>query len=92
MTMCISVDESGEGEEAMKDWRRDVVGQIAVDADAAAGSDGSEVGFENVAGNDGEIGELFCEVAKARQERRIDFDGVDRCAGAKKVLGHLTVP
>ncbi len=75
----------------MKNRRGDVVGQIAVDAHPAAGSDGSEVGFENVAGNDGEVGELLCEVAEAREERRIDFDGVDGSAGGKKVLGHFTV-
>jgi len=86
------VDEVGEGEEAMKDWRRDVIRKIAVDAHAAAARDGSDVGFENVARNDVEIRELLCEVAQTRQERRIEFDGVDRSAGGEKVLGHFTVP
>ena len=85
------VDEAGEGEQVMKDGRGDVVGKIAVDADAAAGSDGSEVGFENVARNDGEIGELFCEVAQAGEESRIDLDGVDGGAGGEEKLGHLTM-
>jgi len=30
-------------------------------------------------------------MAKARQERRIDFDGVDGSAGGEEVLGHLAV-
>ena len=86
------VDEVSERKEAMKDWRRDVVRKIAVDADATAIRDGSDVGFENVAGDDVEIRELFCEMAQARQERRIEFDGVDGSAGGEKVLGHFTVP
>ena len=86
------VDEASEGEEVMKNGRRDVVRKIAVDAHAAAARDGSDVGFENVAGNDVEIRELLCEVAQTRQERRIKFDGVDRSAGGEKVLGHFTVP
>ena len=86
------VDEASEGKEVMKDRRRDVVRKIAVDADAAAARDGGDVRFENVAGNDVEIRELFCEVAQARQERRIEFDGVDGSAGGEKVLGHFTVP
>ncbi len=50
------VDEISEGEEVMKNGRRNVVRKIAVDAQAAAGSDGGEIGSENVAGDDGEIG------------------------------------
>ncbi len=86
------VDEAGESEQVMKNRRGDVVGKIAVDADAAAGSDSGDVGFENVAADDGEIGELFCEMPQAGQERRIDFDGVDGGAGSGEVLGHFTVP
>ncbi len=86
------VDDAGEGEEVMKDRRRNVVRKIAVDPDAAARSDGADVRLENVAGNDVEIGELFCEVAEARQESRIEFDGVDGSTGGKEVLGHFTVP
>src|SRR6266704_1445825 len=36
------VDEISEGEEVMKNGRRNVVRKIAVDAQAAAGSDGGE--------------------------------------------------
>jgi len=85
------VDEIREVEEVMKDRRGDVIGKIAVDTDAAAGGNRSDVGFESVAGNDGEIGKLFCEMAEAGEERRIDFDGVDGSAGAEEVLGHFTV-
>ena len=86
------VDEVSERKEVMKDRRRDVVREIAVDADAASGSDGGDVRFENVAGNDVEVGELLCEVAQARQERRIEFDGVDGRIGGEQTLGHFTVP
>ena len=86
------VDEVSEIEQVMKDRRCDVVRKIAVDADAAAGSDGGDVRFENVAADDVEVGELFCEMVEARQERRIEFDGVDGSAGGEKVLGHFTVP
>ena len=85
------VDEIREGEEVMEDWRSDVVGKIAVDADAAAGGDGGEVGFENVAGDDGEIGEFFRVVAKAGDEFRVEFDGMDGSAGDEEVLGHFAV-
>jgi len=77
------VDEVGKREQVMKDRRGDVVRKIAVDADAVAGSDGGNVGFKNVAGNDVEMWELFCEVAEARNERRVDFDGVDGSAGGE---------
>ncbi len=86
------VDEVREIEKVMKDRRGDVVGKIAVDADAAARSDGSDVGFENVARNDVEIGKLFCEMAEAGEERRVDFDGVNGNGIGEEVLGHFTVP
>ncbi len=76
----------------MKDRRGDVIGKIAVDTDAAAGGNRSDVGFENVAGNDVEIGRLLCEAAEAGEERRIDFDGVNGNAIGEEVLGHLAVP
>src|SRR5438552_19077363 len=75
----------------MKNRRRDVVRKIAIDTDAPARSDRGDVRFENVAGDDVEIGELLCEVTQARQERRIEFDGVDGSAAGEKVLGHFTV-
>jgi len=85
------VDEIREGEEVMKDRRSDVVGKIAVDADAASGSNGGEVRLQNVAWYDIEIGKFFREVAKAGDERRVDFDGVHRRAGGEEVLGHFAV-
>ena len=85
------VDDASEGEQLMKDGRRNVVGKIAVDADATAGSDGTEIGLENVAWDDSEIGEFLCEVAEARDERRVDFDGVDGSSGGEEKLSHLTM-
>jgi len=63
------IDEAGEGEETMKDRRGDVVGKIAVDADAAAGSNSGDIRFENVGGDHVEIGKFLREVAKAGDER-----------------------
>jgi hypothetical protein len=85
------VDEVREGEQVMKNRRGDVVGKIAVDADAAAAGDGGEVRFEDIAGNDGEIREFLRELAKAGDELRVDFDGVDGSADGEEVLGHFTV-
>ncbi len=85
------VDEVSEGEEVMKDRRGDVVGKIAVDADAPAGSDRGDVRFENIGRDDGEIWKFLCEVAKAGDERRIDFDGVDGSTGGEEVLGDFTM-
>ena len=85
------VDEAGEAEQVMKDRRRNVVGKISVDEDAAAASDRGEVGFEDVAGDDGKISRFFCEMAQAGDERWIEFDGVNGSAGGEEVLGHFTV-
>ncbi len=85
------VDEAREREEVVEDGRGDEVGKIAVDADASAGGDGGEVGFENVAGNDGEIREFLREAAKARDESGVEFDGVDGSARGEEVFGQFTV-
>ena len=85
------VDEIREREEVLKNRRGDVVRQISVNADAAAGGDGSEVGFENVAGNYVEIGKFLCEAAEAGDESWVEFDGVDGGAGGDEVLSHFAV-
>ena len=85
------VDDVREGEKVMEDRRGDVVGEIAVDADAASGGEGGEVCFKNVAGNDAEISGFFREVAKAGNELGIQLDGMDGGAGGKKVFGHFAV-
>src|SRR5438094_1073809 len=75
----------------MKDRRGDVVRKIAVEADAAAGSDGREVGFENVAGDDREIREFLRQVAKARDEQGVDLDGGKGRARGGGGLGNSTM-
>ncbi len=85
------VDEIREREEVLEDRRGDEVRQISVNADAAAGGDGGEVGFENIAGNYIEIGMIVCEAAEAGDERWIEFDRVDGSAGGDEVLGHFAV-
>src|SRR5215831_10465817 len=72
------VDERSASEEMMQDRRSDVVREIAVDADATAGSESGKVGFENVAGDDRELGELFREAAERGGECWIQFDGANR--------------
>ncbi len=85
------VDEVREGEQVMQDRRSDVVRKIAVNANAAAGSDGGEVRFEDVAGHDGEIGEFLREAAESGDEVWIELDGVNGSAGGEEVLGHFAV-
>src|SRR5215470_1575811 len=75
----------------MQDRRSDVVRKIAVDADAAAASEGGEVGFENVAGDDGQLRELFRETAKAAGEPLIQFDGRDRATSCEEMARHFAV-
>ncbi len=86
------VDLTGELEKMVEDRRSDVVGEIAVDAHAAPGGEGGEVGLEDVAGNDGEIGMFLREALQADNERGIEFDGDHRSATAKEMLGHFAVP
>jgi len=85
------VDEVGEAEQVMKDRRSNVVRKIAVDAHAASGSDRGDICFENIAGNDGEVGKFLRQAAEARDERWIEFDGVNGSAGGEEVLGHFTM-
>jgi len=85
------VDSSGELEEMLEDRRGDVIGKIAVDAHAASGGEGGEVEFEDVAGNDGEMGMFVREALEAADERGIEFDGDDGSAAAEEMLGHFAV-
>lgn len=85
------VDDAGEIEKVMEDGRSNVVGKIAVDTDAAAGSDGGNIRFEDVAGDDGEIGEFLREAAEASDELRIEFESVNGPAGGEEMFGHFAV-
>ena len=85
------VDEIGEGEEVVEDGRGDVVGEIAVNADAASGGECGEIGFENVAGNDVQIGGFFREVAEAGYELGVELDGVNGGTSGEQMLGHFAV-
>src|SRR5712691_2876848 len=75
----------------MQDRRSDVVRKIVVNANAAAGSDGGEVRFEDVAGHDAEIGEFLRDAAESGDEFWIEFDGLNGSAGGEEVLGHFAV-
>ena len=85
------VDDGGEAEEVMQNGRSNVVGKIAVNADAPAGSEGGKVGLENVAGDDGEPGELFREATKDTGESWIQLDGANRATNREQVARHFTV-
>jgi len=75
----------------LEDRRGDVVGQIPIDADATTGGDSANVGFEDVAGNDGKSGVSLRKVAKSTKKSRVELDGVDRGASSEKMLGHFPV-
>jgi hypothetical protein len=85
------VNDIGEVEEVMEDGRGDVEGEVAVDADTAAGGDRSDVSFENVAGDDGEPGRFFGDTPKTCDEGRVELDGKDRHSRGEKMLGHFAV-
>lgn len=85
------VDAIGKLEEMMKDWGSDVVGKIAIEADAAPGGQSSEIDFEDIGGNEGEIGIFVSETLKTGDERRIELDGDDGSATAKEMFGHFTM-
>jgi hypothetical protein len=85
------VDEGCKSEKVMQDRRGDVVRKIAINADAAAGSEGDKVSLENIVGDDGELGELFREAAKDTGESWIQFDGRDRAASCQQVARHFAV-
>lgn len=85
------IDPVRERKEVVENRRGDVVRQVAVDADAPAGGDRGEIGFQDIAGNDREIREFFREALKACQEQRIQFDCVDCGTSGGKVLGHFPV-
>ena len=85
------IDLVGEREETVEDRRSNVVGEIAVDADAPAGSERAQVGFEDVAWNDGEIRVLGGESLKPRDERRVELDRINRNAAADEIFGHFSM-
>jgi len=85
------VDEVGKREQVMKDRRGNVVGKIAVDADAATGSNGGTSASRMSPGTT-----LRCRNCFVRWRRPgWNFGSIsmawDGSASRKKVLGHLTV-
>lgn len=84
--------ERGEAEEVLENRRSDVVREVAIKANAAAGGESGEIGFEDVSANDIEMGKLLGETAQAWEQTGIHFDGMDGIAGSEKVFGHFAVP
>jgi hypothetical protein len=84
-------DLRGVLEEPVQDGRGDVVGEIAVDAHAPVGEEFCEIELEDVAGDDGEVGESFGEALEAGDERGIELDASDGKTGGEKVFGHFAV-
>ena len=85
------VDLIRERKTMMQNRRRNVVRQISVEMDAASSGESSEIGFQDVAGNDREIREFFRKALEARQEQRIKLDRVDGRTSGSEMLGHFTV-
>ena len=85
------VDVRRKPEEMMQNRRSDVVGQISVDADPAASGERGEIGFENVARDDGEIRELLGETAQPGDELRIELDGINGIPLSKQMASHFAM-
>jgi len=85
------IDLIRERKKMMKNRRRDVVRQIAVQPDAPARSEGGEIGFKHIAGNDRDIRESFREALEARDQQRIQLNRINGGAGGSEVLGHLAM-
>ena len=75
----------------MKDRRGDVVGEIAVDSNAAAGGERGEVGFEDVRMNHAEAGIMGSKALQAGHQRKIELDGDHRSATFEEMLGHFAM-
>ena len=85
------VDERCVPEEVMQDGRGDVVGKIAVEAERPAGSERSEIGFQNVVVDDGKPRELLGEASEAGCEGSIHLEGDNRSAAGEQIAGHFAV-
>ena len=84
-------NEISKSEEAMKNGRRNVIGKIAVDTDAAASRDSDEIRFKNVAGNYRQIGIFSGEALETRDEWRVELDGVNGRASGGEMPGYFAV-
>ena len=83
------VDLIGEGKETVENRRSDVVGKIAIEADAPSGCKRAEVGFEHITGDDSEIRVLIGETLQPLDESRIKLDSVDGNAATNQIFGHF---
>ena len=85
------VQEIGMFEQAVHDGRSDVVGKIAVDAEALVGGKFGEIEGEDIARDHRDIGERGRLFAQAREQSGVEFDG-DQAAGLLgQKRGHLAV-
>jgi len=78
-------------EEAMKNRRRDVVGEISVNEDAAARGERHEIGFQNIPRDDMDIRKLLRKLLQSGCERGVELDGMDGETGGSEVRGHFAV-
>ena len=85
------IDPISERKKMMKNRRSDVIRQIAVDAGALSSSESSEIGFKNISLDNRDVRKLFREPLEPSEKQPIQLDGIDRCAGGRKVLRHFTV-
>jgi len=85
------VDEIRERKQPMKNRRSDVVGKVAINAHAPARGGGGEIRFEDVTGDNRQLGKFLGETPETGDERRVKLDGVDRCACGEEMLGHFAM-
>ena len=85
------VDQIRERKKMMKNRRRDVVRQIAVESDAPSAGNRGQIAFQNIAMDDREIREFFRKPLESCEEQRIQLDGKDGCSGGREVLRHFAV-
>ena len=78
-------------QQAMHDGRSDVVGQIAVDAEALVVGKFGEIEGQDIPGDHRDIGERGGLFAQAGEEPRIEFDGDQAPCLPGQKRGHLAV-
>jgi hypothetical protein len=56
-----------------------------------SGGESAEVGFEDIAGDDGEVPVISCDTLQAGDQGGIEFHRDDRRTCRQEMLGHLTM-
>jgi len=86
------LDAAGVLEQPVEDGRGNVVGKIAVHAEAVVPEEAWEVQGEHISGNDFDVRPKPREVAETRHKPRVQLDGHHATRTGGEQRGHLTVP